>query len=117
MAAGVLVVLVTCPTRRHATRVARAVIAKRVAACVNILPGLESVFWWAGKVDSARETLLLIKTTASCFGLLRDTVLSLHPYELPEIVALPIKKAHSPYLQWIYDSVTPASKSQKRSLP
>ena len=100
-----LVVLVTCPTPRHATQLARTLVGERVAACVNILPRVQSLFWWHGRVDHASESLLLIKTTARQFASLRRTVLAHHPYDVPEIIALPITRAHQPYLSWILSSL------------
>lgn len=102
---GCVVVLVTCPNRRVATQLASRLVNARLAACVNVIPGLESLFWWGGKVDRAREVLLLIKTTAKRFEALRRLVVRLHPYDVPEILALPVVKAHQPYLQWVASSV------------
>ena len=103
----IIVVLVTCPTRAVAGRLARALVARRLAACVNIVPGLTSLFWWQGKVDRCRETLLLIKTTAAGFERLRRAVLTLHPYAVPEVIALPVVAAHAPYQAWVAASVLP----------
>lgn len=100
-----LVVLVTCPSAAVARRLARQLIRRRVAACVNVLPGVESLFRWRGKVDRAREALLVIKTTAARFPALRRDVLAGHPYEVPEIIALPVIAGHAPYLTWVRDSV------------
>lgn len=102
-----LVVLVTCPAGRAAQRLAARVIAARAAACVNILPGVQSVFRWAGKVDRARESLLVIKTTSKGFSRLRRTILASHPYDVPEILAMPVSQAHQPYLRWVRESVLP----------
>ncbi len=100
-----IVVLVTCPTAAQARRMAAVLVQRRVAACVNILPGVRSLFWWRGKVDQARETLLLIKTTRRRFEPLRRLISRLHPYDVPEIIALPIQRGHAPYLTWVRDSV------------
>jgi len=99
-----IVVLVTCPTRTVARRVGNALVKRRLAACVNIVPSIESIFVWQGKVDHARECLLLIKTPAGTFAPLARAVRLLHPYEVPEIIALPISAGHPPYLRWIKDS-------------
>ena len=96
-----LVVLVTCPNRRVAQRLARAIVERHLAACVNIVPQVESLFWWEGKINRCRESLLLIKTTAKRFNALRRTVVSLHPYDVPEVIALPITTGHQPYLAWV----------------
>jgi len=101
-----LVVLVTCPSRRHAATLATALVRRRLAACVNLVPDVHSVFWWNGKIDRARETLLVIKTTAARFEALRRAVRALHPYDVPEILALPVRRGHPPYLQWIRHSVS-----------
>lgn len=102
-----LVVLVTCPNRRVATQLATRIVRARLAACVNIIPGIDSIFWWEGKVDRAREVLLLIKTTARRFESLRRAITRHHPYDVPEILALPIVKSHQPYAQWVASSVSP----------
>ncbi len=101
-----LVVLVTCPTKQHATRLAKALVAKRLAACVNILSNVRSVFWWQGKVDEAAETLLVIKTTARRFEPLRRAIRAGHPYQVPEIIALAITNAHPPYLKWLTENLS-----------
>jgi periplasmic divalent cation tolerance protein len=103
--AGYVVVLVTCPTRAVARRIAKRLVGERLAACVNVIAGVESVFWWRGKVDRAREWLLLIKTTAPRFERLKQAVLAAHPYEVPEVIALPVVAGHEPYLKWIQASL------------
>ncbi len=100
-----VIVLVTCPTPAVGRRLARELVRLRLAACVNVLPGVESVFRWRGKVDRSREALLVIKTTRARFAALRRRVLSLHPYDLPEVIALPVAAGHPPYLRWIASSV------------
>ncbi len=102
---GAIVVFVTCPGRVPAKRLAQALVAKRLAACVNLVSGVESYFRWQGTLDRARETLLIIKTTAARFRALHQAVCALHPYEVPEIVALPIVTGHPPYLRWVRASV------------
>lgn len=103
-----LVVLVTCPSKAQARRLARALVTGRVAACVNILPGaVSSIYRWNGKTEQARETLLIIKTTARRFDALRRAIAALHPYQVPEIIALPITAGHPPYLAWVGRSVSP----------
>lgn len=100
-----IVVLVTCPNLIHARRIATTVVKQRAAACVNVVPGITSIFRWQGKVDRAREVLLVMKTTARRFSLLARLVRHLHPYDVPEIIALPISAGHPPYLRWVRDSV------------
>ena len=96
-----VVVLVTCPTRAVAKRIATQVVQRRFAACVNILPGIESQFWWKGRVDRCREVLLIIKTTAAGIPRLTQAIISLHPYDVPEVIALPVVAGHTPYLKWV----------------
>jgi len=104
-----VVVFITCPTRRVARRLAEAVIRQRVAACVNLLPGIQSVFWWEGKIDRAREVLLLLKTTPARVARLTRLVRSLHPYEVPEVIALPVTAGSAPYLRWVKAAVSNSS--------
>ena len=97
-----LVVLVTCSSMAEAQRIARGVVEGRLAACVNILPGVvHSIYRWKGKVESARERLLLIKTSRKRLAKLRKAVERLHSYDVPEFVALPIAAASPAYLAWI----------------
>jgi periplasmic divalent cation tolerance protein len=104
-ASTVLVVMVTCPSRAVARRLATALIRRRLAACVNILPGVESVFTWEGKTERSREVLLLIKTPAKTFERLRRAVETLHPYDVPEVIALALKAGNRPYLAWVRRAV------------
>jgi len=96
------VVLVTCATAAEARRIARAVVNKRLGACVNILPGaVQSIYRWKGKVESARERLLLIKTSRKLLAKLRAEVERLHSYDVPEFIAIPIAAGSPAYLGWI----------------
>ena len=97
-----LVVLVTCSSMAEAQRIARGVVEGRLAACVNVLPGVvRSIYRWKGKVESSRERLLLIKTSRKRLAKLRAAVERLHSYDVPEFVALPIAAASPAYLAWI----------------
>ncbi len=99
-------VLVTCASVAEAKRIARAVVEQRLAACVNILPGaVTSIYRWKGKVESARERLLLIKTSRKRLAKLQATVEQLHSYEVPEFIALPIAAGSRGYLGWLDDSL------------
>jgi periplasmic divalent cation tolerance protein len=101
-----VVVLVTCGSRREARRIAREIVARRLAACANLLEmPVESVYRWKGKVEKAREFLLLIKTTAPRLPELEAEVKRLHSYDLPEFIALPITAGSPAYLRWLADSV------------
>ena len=106
---GGIVVLVSCPSRAIARRLASRLVEGRLAACVNILSGVDSTFRWQGKTERCREVLLLIKTTRRRFERLRRAVVALHPYEVPEIIALPIVAGHQPYLRWVRASVVRSS--------
>ncbi len=101
-----LVCLVTVPSLEEAHRIARALVEERLAACVNILPGLRSVYWWEGAVEEAQEILLLVKTVPEQFNAVRDRVLSLHSYQVPEVVALPVHGAAAAYERWVRQSVS-----------
>ena len=96
-----LVVLVTTPTPERAAEIARAVVEERLAACGNVVPGLRSIYRWEGRVQEDAEALLVLKTTRARFDALRDRVLVLHPYEVPEVIALPVEAGSARYLAWI----------------
>lgn len=102
------VVLVTCGSRVEARKIARAVVEKRLAACVNVVTApVEAVYRWKWKVESAREFLLIMKTTPRRFEGLKTEILRLHSYDVPEIIALPVKAGSKPYLRWVKGSVEP----------
>jgi periplasmic divalent cation tolerance protein len=101
-----IVVLVTCGSAKEARKIARALVEQRVAACVNILQApVLSIYRWKRKAESAKEVLLVIKTTRRRFAALQRAVRSLHSYDVPEIIALPIADGAHGYLTWIADSV------------
>lgn len=102
-----LVVFCTCPDERVATGIAAALVEERLAACVSQLPGLVSTYRWEGRVSTDTEVLLLIKTTGERFPTLEERILALHPYSVPEIIAVPVAAGHQAYLDWLAASVTP----------
>jgi periplasmic divalent cation tolerance protein len=105
------VVLVTCGTLAEARRIARVAVAKRLAACVNIvLSPVESVYRWKNKVEKAREVLLLIKTAAKLLSGLEREVKRLHSYKIPEFIALPVAAGSREYLSWLGDCVKPSAR-------
>ena len=106
----VIVVFVTCPTAIVARRLARRLIERRLAACVNAVPAVESTFRWQGTIEQCRETLLIIKTAAARFERLRRAIKDLHPYDVPEIIALPVVAGYAPYLEWVGESTRRVSK-------
>jgi periplasmic divalent cation tolerance protein len=98
-------VLCTCPDQGSAQTIAEHLIEQKLAACVNILPGITSIYSWQGKRESAQELLLVIKTTKNIYNTLEKTITELHPYELPEIIAVNIENGNAGYLNWISDWV------------
>ncbi len=105
MSAEYIVVLVTAPGEDEGEKIARMIVEERLAACVNVLPGVKSCFWWEGKVDEAKEVLLIIKTERRLFDRLQQAVKGAHSYSVPEIIALPVVAGNADYLGWIRDSV------------
>jgi periplasmic divalent cation tolerance protein len=95
-----IVVMVTAPAE-EAPELAKTLVEERLVACVNIVPGLRSLYWWEGKVEDEPEVLCIMKTRSNLFEPLRDRVRELHSYEVEEIIALPILAGNPPYLDWI----------------
>jgi periplasmic divalent cation tolerance protein len=101
-----IVVLVTCGSAKEARSIARSLVERKLAACVNLLPvPVESVYRWKGRIESAKEFLLIVKTTRKRFAAVKAEVRRLHSYEVPEIIALPIAMGSRDYLTWIAESV------------
>lgn len=101
-------VLVTAPDGEVARNLAGAILEARLAACVNIVPQIESHYWWRGKIDQSTEVLLLIKTTKARLKALQKLVIEQHPYDTPEFVAFPASVVAEKYLAWVHESVKPA---------
>lgn len=101
MSSQPLLVYCTCPDHATALRIAETLVDRELAACVNIIPGLTSVYRWQGQRETASEALLLIKTRQTVYPELQAAILTLHPYELPEIIAVPIETGLPAYLAWI----------------
>lgn len=99
------VILVTASNKKEARVIAKALIKHKIAACVNIIGGVESLFCWKGKIDSSREALLIIKSKEEKMGQIIKLVKSTHSYEVPEIISLPVKAGFKPYLNWIDESL------------
>jgi periplasmic divalent cation tolerance protein len=103
------VILVTCGTLREARRIARAAVEAKLAACVNLMPNaVESVYRWKGKVEVSREYLLVIKSTAKRLPELERMVRSMHSYNVPEFLVLPVVAGSAEYLGWLVESVKPS---------
>jgi periplasmic divalent cation tolerance protein len=101
MADEVLLVFSTFPDPTTAGRIARQLIEEKYAACANLLPPIESIYWWQGKVEEGKETLVLFKTSEDGYERFQSTLRDLHPYDVPEIIALPINRGLPEYLQWV----------------
>lgn len=97
----VMLVITTLPERATAERIADALVSARVAACVNILSECTSIYRWQGKTERASEIPLLIKTHKDCYARLEETLRDLHPYDVPEIIALPVTAGLPSYLEWV----------------
>lgn len=100
------IVLTTAGSQEEARKIAHALVERKLAACVNIVPAIESVYRWQGKIESATEWLLLIKTEAAAFERLRDAIQELHSYDLPECIMLEIRDGSTEYLGWLKASVS-----------
>ena len=103
---GARVVLVTAPSPEVGTALGRALVDERLAACVNVIPGLTSIYRWQGRREEASECLLLIKTDESRYAALERRLLELHPYTVPEVLALPVERGAPAYVEWLRESVT-----------
>jgi periplasmic divalent cation tolerance protein len=97
----------TVARAEDALRIAQSLVEQRVAACVNIVTGITSVYRWKGKLEADEERLLVIKTRRDRVESLRGALIALHPYEVPELVVLPVEAGHAPYLAWLDESVAP----------
>ena len=98
------IVLTTCGSKEEAEKIARALVERRLAACVNIVPGIESVYRWQGKVESETEWMLVIKTTVGRFEAVREAIRELHSYDLPECIMISIEGGSPEYLKWIEEN-------------
>ena len=95
------------PDKERATSMARVLVDERLAACVNVIPGVRSIYLWDGKVQEDEEVLCLIKTRPAVFDRARERILALHPYEVPEILAFAVDDGSAAYLEWLRKSTSP----------
>ena len=111
-ASDAIVVFMTAASTEEASHIAETLVEKGLAACVQILPGMQSVYRWKGEVEKQAEILILAKTVKSKFGELETEVRAVHSYETPEIVAAPISNGSTPYLEWLSASVGSSRRSE-----
>lgn len=101
MATPYSIAFVTAPDRKTADALAEGLVSSRLAACVNAVPGVASVYWWKGKVEKAEEVLLVAKTRTALLPELCEYVRKNHPHSVPEVVSFPVEDGHAPYLDWV----------------
>ncbi len=99
-----IVIFITAPNENEAAKIARSLVEARLAACVNILKNIRSIYTWQGNIEDDAEALMIVKTRKSLFDALSAKVKEIHSYEVPEIIALPIIEGSEDYLQWLNDS-------------
>lgn len=112
MKTAYVVILVSCASRREAGKIARALVAKKLAACVSAARDVSSLFRWKGRIEKADESILIIKTRASRFRAVAGCVKALHSYRVPEIIALPVVAGDAAYLRWVGGSVPVANRRE-----
>ncbi|MDP2728412.1 MAG: divalent-cation tolerance protein CutA [Dehalococcoidia bacterium] len=101
------VVLVTIPSLEEGQRIARAVLERRLAACANLVSGVQSLFWWEGQLQEAEEALMILKTKDEALPRLIETIKGLHSYAVCEVISLPVSQGSRAYLDWIEETVQP----------
>lgn len=104
---AIRVALVTAPDAETGARIGRTLVEERLAACVNLVPGVRSIYRWEGAVEDDAEVLLVVKTTVARAEALAARVPEVHPYDVPEVLLLPVAEGSAPYLQWVRDEVAP----------
>lgn len=102
---GWLLVLITCSSREEAYRIAKHLVEKKLAACINIVDRIHSIYWWMGNVEEGDEALLIIKTRSDKFEAIVEEVRKLHSYQVPEIIGLPIMIGFEKYIKWLDESI------------
>ena len=101
-----LVIYSTCPNKEVAVQIAETLVERQLAACVNLLPRVQSIYRWKGQIEHDEEIMLMIKSDSAHFDALKEAVIRLHPYELPEIIGVPVEAGHPEYLAWITNSLS-----------
>ncbi|WP_024871586.1 divalent-cation tolerance protein CutA [Tolumonas lignilytica] len=102
-----IVVLCTCPDEHCARTLAHALLSEKLAACVNLIPAVTSLYYWQGQLEESAEVQIIIKSRRTLFGILQQRIQALHPYDIPEILALPVLSGNAAYLQWLQEQTTP----------
>lgn len=105
LSTGISLVLVTAPQGDPALKLAREVVEEGLAACVNLVPSIRSIYRWQGKIEDDAETLLILKTRTEVVEALRQRIVELHPYSVPEVLAVEVDRGHAPYLAWVLEQV------------
>jgi len=105
MSNSAIVVFVTAPSGSDAADIAKTIVSERLAACVNIIAGIRSIFFWEDKIQDEEETLMIIKTKKELFESLKRRIIMKHPYSVPEIISVDITDGNEDYLKWIYETV------------
>ena len=104
--------LTTCDNPKQAAALAKVLVEERLAACVSMVPGVQSVYRWQGQVEQATETLLVIKSTAKCLAELESRIHQLHSYETPELLVIEVASASQKYLSWLIQAVEPPNRAE-----
>ena len=99
-----IVVYITAPSQEEAKSLAQALVKEKLAACVNIIPGIQSVYQWDNAIQTDQELLLICKTRTERFETLKKRVQALHPYDVPEIISIPVQNGSEPYLNWVREN-------------
>ncbi len=102
-----IVVLCTYPNEACARELAHTLLNEKLAACINLIPQVTSLYVWQGKMEESQEVQLVIKSRRTLFGVLQQRILAMHPYEVPEILALPVMNGNTAYLEWLREQTTP----------
>ena len=106
MTTDLCLIYTTCPDGATGEAIAEALVGGNLAACVNLVPGLTSLYQWEGQMERATEVLLMVKTTALLYPQVQEAIRARHPYNLPEIIAVPLMQGYAPYLDWIRQTCT-----------
>jgi periplasmic divalent cation tolerance protein len=101
-----LVVYITAPNEDEASKIARTLVEEKLAGCVNIVPGIRSIYSWQGKIEDEKEVLMIVKTRLKLFNALKGKVIDMHSYSVPEIIALPIVEGSDEYIKWLKEVTT-----------